>query len=72
MDIEAAAFVSPTAVPAMSGAAEVVELDAEELPDVRLWALVPNVKGAQLAVAAGVRRLTITVSASERYSQKNT
>jgi len=72
VDIEVAAFVSPTAVPTMAGAAEVVARVVEELPDVRLWALVPNVKGAGLAVAAGVRRLTITVSASERYSQKNT
>ena len=64
--------MSPTAVPTMAGAAEVVARVVDELPDVRLWALVPNVKGAGLAVAAGVRRLTITVSASERYSQKNT
>ncbi|MDQ3738018.1 MAG: hydroxymethylglutaryl-CoA lyase [Actinomycetota bacterium] len=71
-EIEAAAFVSPKAVPAMAGAAEVVQRVAAELPGVHLWALVPNAKGAELATAAGVERLTITVSASERYSQKNT
>ena len=35
------------------------------------WALVPNAKGAELALAAGMRHLTVTVSASEGYSQKN-
>ena len=37
----------------------------------RLWALVPNAKGAELATAAGVDHLTITVSASPAYSAKN-
>ena len=35
------------------------------------WALVPNARGAELATAAGVDHLTITVSASEAYSAKN-
>lgn len=68
--IEVAAFVSPKAVPAMAGAAELVA----RLPrraDVRYVALVPNVKGAELAVSAGVDGLTLTVSASEAYSQRN-
>ena len=39
--------------------------------DVTLWALVPNVKGAELATAAGVDHLTITISASPAYSEKN-
>ena len=71
-DIEVAAFVSPKAVPAMAGAADVVQRVADELSGVRLWALVPNVKGAELATAAGVEHLTITISASEHYSRKNT
>jgi hydroxymethylglutaryl-CoA lyase len=41
------------------------------LPTVRHVALVPNVKGAELAVEAGVDALTLTVSASEAYSQRN-
>jgi hydroxymethylglutaryl-CoA lyase len=72
-DVEVAAFVSPTAVPAMAGAAGVVA-EARALTDhrdVTLWALVPNVKGAELATAAGVDHLTVTVSASPAYSEKN-
>jgi hydroxymethylglutaryl-CoA lyase len=72
-DIEVASFVSPKAVPAMAGAAEVVAAARAAAPaDVTLWALVPNVKGAELATAAGVTHLTITISASPAYSEKNT
>jgi hydroxymethylglutaryl-CoA lyase len=81
--IEAAAFVSPKAVPAMAGAADVLaEVLAGGRPrdghggergraGIVLVALVPNVKGAQLAVEAGVDALSLTISASEAYSQRN-
>ncbi len=71
-DIEVASFVSPRAVPAMAGAAEVVAAARDVANGVTLWALVPNVRGAELATAAGVDHLTITVSASPAYSEKNT
>lgn len=71
-DVEVASFVSPKAVPAMAGAGDVVAA-ARELAsdDVTLWTLVPNRKGAELATAAGVDHLTITISASAAYSEKN-
>ncbi|MDZ7676361.1 MAG: hydroxymethylglutaryl-CoA lyase [Acidimicrobiales bacterium] len=69
-DIEVGAFVSPGAVPAMAGAADV--FNAVPARDgLRRWALVPNVKGAELATEAGVDAVTVTVSASEAYSQSN-
>ena len=55
--IEVAAFVSPKAVPAMAGAAEVMAA-LPRSPAVRHVALVPNVKGAELAAEAGVDALT--------------
>ena len=68
--IEVASFVSPKAVPAMAGASEVAA--AVGSPDgVDVWALVPNVRGAELAAAAGVSRLTVTVSASATYNERN-
>lgn len=70
VDVEAAAFVSPRAVPAMAGADEVFAR-VERRPATTLWALVPNVRGAELAVAAGADALTVTVSASEAYSMAN-
>ena len=72
VDVEVASFVSPTAVPAMAGAADVVAAILAELGDGQTaWALVPNARGAELATAAGISHLTITVSASESYSTKN-
>ncbi|MCU1394809.1 MAG: hydroxymethylglutaryl-CoA lyase [Ilumatobacteraceae bacterium] len=66
--VEAVSFVSPKAVPSMADAAEVLA----DLDDVATWwALVPNRRGAELAVAAGATHITVTVSASESYSQKN-
>lgn len=68
--IEAVAFVSPTAVPAMAGAAEV--LAAVPRPaGLRYSALVPNVRGARLALECDVDELTVTASLSEVYSQRN-
>lgn len=69
--IEVAAFVSPRAVPAMAGAGEVVAALGPAPAGVRYVALVPNAKGAELAMAAGLSALTLTVSASEAYSQRN-
>jgi hydroxymethylglutaryl-CoA lyase len=69
-EVEAVSFVSPAAVPSMADADRVLAAVAR-VPDVRYVALVPNVRGAELAVAAGVDALTVTVSASAAYNEKN-
>jgi hydroxymethylglutaryl-CoA lyase len=69
-DVEVAAFVSPKAVPSMAGGEEVIA-GLPRVDGVRYWALVPNVRGATMALDAGVDGLSVTVSASERYSEKN-
>ncbi|MDH3499021.1 MAG: hydroxymethylglutaryl-CoA lyase [Acidimicrobiia bacterium] len=69
-DIEAVSFVSPAAVPAMADPDRVMAA-IHRHPGVRYWGLVPNVRGAELAVAAGMDALTITVSACPVYNQKN-
>jgi hydroxymethylglutaryl-CoA lyase len=68
--IEAAAFVSPSAVPAMAGAAEVLAAIPRR-PDLRYSVLVPNVRGAELALANDVDELTVTISLSETYNRRN-
>ena len=68
--LEVAAFVSPTAVPSMAGAADVVAAVGEPEGVVRA-ALVPNVRGAEMALAAGIDELTVTISASATYNQRN-
>ena len=69
-EIEAVSFVSPRAVPAMAGAAEVMAA-LRRKPTVRYLALVPNRKGAELALEADVDGLTVTVSASPVYNERN-
>jgi hydroxymethylglutaryl-CoA lyase len=68
--IEAAAFVSPTAIPPMAGAPDVMARITRR-PGVVYSALVPNPKGAQLATAAGADEIELVVSASETHNQKN-
>jgi len=69
-EMEVAAFVSERAVPAMAGAAEVVA-GLPEGAGCTWWALVPNLVGAERAIAAGIEHMTVTVSASEEYSRRN-
>jgi hydroxymethylglutaryl-CoA lyase len=68
--IEAAAFVSPTAIPPMVGADQVMA-DIERVPGVVYSALVPNAKGAERAIAARADEIEVVVSASETHNQKN-
>ena len=68
--IEAAAFVAAKAVPAMAGAAEVMAA-VPRSGGVTYAALVPNLIGAELALAAGADELTVTMSMSEAYNQRN-
>jgi hydroxymethylglutaryl-CoA lyase len=68
--VEACSFVSAKAVPAMAGATELMGA-IDRRAGVTYTALVPNVRGAELALAADVDELTVTISASETYNEKN-
>jgi hydroxymethylglutaryl-CoA lyase len=68
--IEAAAFVSPAAIPPMAGSDEVMAAITRR-PGVVYSALVPNPKGAERAVAARADEIELVVSASETHNQKN-
>ena len=69
-EIEVASFVPARLLPQMADAAEVVR-HALTHPGVTVMALVPNVRGAEAALAAGVHKLTIPVSASAAHSLAN-
>jgi hydroxymethylglutaryl-CoA lyase len=69
-EIEAVSFVSPKSVPSMAGAAEVIAA-IHRRPSVRYWALVPNRKGAELAIEAEIDALTVTLSACPVYNEHN-
>jgi hydroxymethylglutaryl-CoA lyase len=68
--IEICSFVSPKAVPSMAGAAEVVNAIGRR-PNLTRTALVPNRRGAELAIDAGLDEITVTVSASAAYNERN-
>ncbi|WP_254274946.1 hydroxymethylglutaryl-CoA lyase [Halomonas sp. 3H] len=68
--IEATSFVSPKAVPALADAAEVVA-GIRRRPGVGITVLVPNVKGAERALAAGVDEINLVMSASDSHGLTN-
>ena len=68
--IEAVAFVSPKAVPSMAEPDEVVAL-LPKFDGITWVGLVPNLKGAQLALEAGLDAISLTLSVSEEYNQRN-
>ncbi|TXS92033.1 hydroxymethylglutaryl-CoA lyase [Parahaliea maris] len=68
--IEAGAFVSPKAVPAMAGTDQVMAR-LQALEGVALSALIPNARGYELARAAGVNTVAMVLYASDGMAQAN-
>jgi hydroxymethylglutaryl-CoA lyase len=69
-EIEVGSFVPATSLPQMADVAEVVR-HARAHPGLTVMALVPNLRGAEAALAAGVHKLTVPVSASAAHSLAN-
>lgn len=69
-EIEVASFVPARVLPQMADAAEVVAY-AARIPGLTVMALVPNLRGAEAALRAGVHKLTMPVSASRAHSLAN-
>jgi isopropylmalate/homocitrate/citramalate synthase len=68
--IEAGAFVSPKWVPQMADTADVYR-DMPKDPGVDFPVLVPNMKGLERAMAAGVKSIAIFTAASETFNKRN-
>lgn len=68
--IEAVSFVSAKAIPQMADA-EAVWAAVRRDTRVRYSALVPNLRGAQRALAAGFTELEVVVSASDTHNRAN-
>ena len=68
--IEAVSFVRADAIPAMAGARDVMAA-IDRNPAVEYGALVPNPKGAELALECPVDAIEVVVSASETHNQHN-
>ena len=68
--IEAGAFVSPKWVPQMADTAAVFR-DIPKDPGVEYPVLVPNMKGLERAIDAGVKSIAIFTAASDTFNKRN-
>src|SRR6266700_825171 len=68
--VEATSFVSPRAIPQLSDASEVMAGLARR-PSTSYPVLVPNLKGMERALAAGVRAIAVFTAASESFTRHN-
>jgi hydroxymethylglutaryl-CoA lyase len=69
-NIEITSFVSPKWIPQLADSAEVAR-GVHRVPGVRMSALVPNKRGLDAALAAGMREIAVFMSASETHNKKN-
>jgi isopropylmalate/homocitrate/citramalate synthase len=68
--IEVGSFVSPSAVPQLADTGEVFRR-IHRASGVRYPALVPNLRGLERAIAAGVREIAVFTAASETFNRRN-
>src|SRR6266852_2451197 len=68
--IEAGAFVSPKWIPQMADTAEVYR-EIPKDPGVEYPVLVPNMKGLERAIEAGVKSIAIFTAASDTFNKRN-
>lgn len=69
--IEYTSFVSPKAIPQLADAKAVTEVVLKKYPDLDLFALVPNLRGAQNAYELGLRKVCYVVSLSTSHNKAN-
>lgn len=69
-EIEVGSFVPPSLLPQMADTADLVAF-ARGLPGLNVVALIPNARGAERAIAAGVHGMSIPFSMSETHSRRN-
>ncbi len=68
--VEATSFVSPRAIPQLSDASAVMS-GIVRRPETEYPVLVPNLKGMERALAAGVRSVSIFTAATESFTRHN-
>lgn len=69
--MEFTSFVSPKAIPQLADSAEVTQALLERHPGADLFALVPNLRGAQRAYELGLRKVCYVVSLSASHNKAN-
>ena len=69
-EIEVGSFVNYRVLPQMADTSQLVAF-AKSIDGLIVAVLVPNARGAEMAINSGVNKLSVPVSASETHSQKN-
>ncbi len=69
--MELTSFVSPKAIPQLKDAQELAKTCLNRYPDVDFIALVPNLRGAQIAAQVGIHRIAYVVSLSASHNKAN-
>ena len=69
--MEYTSFVSPKAIPQLADAQTVTEAVMKKYPGLDLFALVPNLRGAQNAYELGLRKVCYVVSLSKSHNKAN-
>jgi len=69
-EIEVSSFVPPKLLPQLADAEAVVR-HALRLPGLTVWALIPNLKGAERGLALGVHEMNFVLSVSEGHNRAN-
>ncbi len=69
-EIEVGSFVPAKLLPQLADTAEIVAF-ARSIPGLTVAVLVPNLRGAQAAIAAGAHKITLPLSVSESHSMAN-
>ena len=68
--IEVTSFTSPKAIPMLADAENVMQ-GIEHVPGVEYTVLIPNLRGAERALAVGVDEFNLVMSVSEAHNQAN-
>lgn len=70
-EVEITGFVHPRVIPQLADAEAVAAAVVGKLPGTTLRALVPNYRGAERAVAAGIPKISCLIAASATYQRLN-
>ncbi len=70
-NIQITSFVSPKAIPQMKDSLELAIRCKKKYPDLGLFALIPNLRGAKSALECGISEVSYVVSLGEKHNLAN-
>lgn len=71
VEFEVCSFVPPHIIPQFADARAVAGRALEEIPGIRVMALSPNIKGAEIAFEVGVNAMNYVLSVSKTHNEAN-